>query len=211
MVKSKNRRGGGLGGSPSHLMHRVLQLALDIYSEETGADGLTQRQFAVLEAVSHKSGLTQTDLVRATGIDRSTLADLVSRMTTKGLLDRERSTLDARAKAVRLSAAGQAALETARPRVEAADKRIMALLPKSKRDGFLDLLAELAGEADAAPAKAKAAVRAARKAQRDVKKAEKLARKADKPAKPAKPAKAEKPAPPAKAVKVKKAKIAEPA
>jgi DNA-binding MarR family transcriptional regulator len=132
-------------------MHRVLQLALDIYSEETGPDGLTQRQFAVLEAVSQKSGLTQTDLVRATGIDRSTLADLVSRMTTKGLLAREQSSIDARAKTVSLSGPGQAALDAARPKVEAADKRIMALLPKAKRDGFLSLLAELAGEADAAP------------------------------------------------------------
>lgn len=207
MVKSKIKRGGGLAASPSHLMHRVLQLALDIYSEETGAGGLTQRQFAVLEAVSHKSGLTQTDLVRATGIDRSTLADLVSRMTAKGLLDRERSTLDARAKAVRLAAAGQAALEAARPQVEAADKRIMALLPKGKRDGFLDLLAELAGEADAAPAKAKAEAKALKKALREVKKAEKLARKADKPAKVEK---AEKPARPAKA-KAKKIKVVEPA
>jgi|SRR5215217_774549 len=194
MVKSgnKSKRVGALGLSPSHLMHRVLQLALDIYSEETGTDGLTQRQFAVLEAVSHKAGLTQTDLVRATGIDRSTLADLVARMTTKGLLDREKSTLDARAKAVRLSPAGEAALEAARPRVEAADKRIMALLPKGKRDGFLELLAELAGEADAAPVKAKADAKAAKKAARDVKKAEKLARKADKPAKVEKPAKAKK-------------------
>ena len=158
MVKSGNKpkRGGSLAASPSHLMHRVLQLALDIYSEETGPDGLTQRQFAVLEAVSQKSGLTQTDLVRATGIDRSTLADLVSRMTTKGLLDRVKSAVDARAKAVSLSVAGQAALDAARPKVEAADKRILALLPKAKRDGFLDLLAELAGEADAAPDKAKA-------------------------------------------------------
>jgi DNA-binding MarR family transcriptional regulator len=65
---------------------------------------------------------------------------------------------------VRLSAAGQAALDAARPKVEAADKRIMALLPKGKRDGFLDLLAELAGEADAAPAKAKAEGPAAKKA-----------------------------------------------
>ena len=207
MVKSGNKakRGGSLGASPSHLMHRVLQLALDIYSEETGADGLTQRQFAVLEAVSHKSGLTQTDLVRATGIDRSTLADLVSRMTTKGLLDREKSVVDARAKAVRLSGTGQAALDKARPKVEAADKRIMALLPKSKRDGFLDLLAELAGEADAAPAKAKADARAAKKAARETKKAEKLAKKAEKPVKlpkaekPVKPPKAEKPAKPKKA------------
>ena len=200
MVKSGNKakRSGGLGGSPSHLMHRVLQLALDIYSEETGPGGLTQRQFAVLEAVSHRSGLTQTDLVRATGIDRSTLADLVSRMTVKGLLDRERSTIDARAKAVSLSAEGQAALDAARPKVEAADKRILALLPKGKRDGFLALLAELAGEADAAPDKAKAEAKAAKKAARDAKKAEKLAKKAEKPAK-------------AKAVKAKKAKDVEPA
>ncbi|WP_291834685.1 MarR family transcriptional regulator [Brevundimonas sp.] len=194
MVKSGNKpkRGGALAASPSHLIHRALQLALDIYAEETGPDGLTQRQFAVLEAVSHKAGLTQTDLVRATGIDRSTLADLVARMTTKGLLDREKSAIDARAKAVRLSAAGETALEAARPRVEAADKRIMALLPKGKRDGFLELLGELAGEADAAPVKAKAEAKAAKKAAREMKKAEKAAKKADKPAKAEKPAKAKK-------------------
>jgi DNA-binding MarR family transcriptional regulator len=185
-------------------MHRALQLALDIYSEETGAAGLTQRQYAVLEAVSQKSGLTQTDLVRATGIDRSTLADLVARMTVKGLLDRERSAIDARAKTVNLSAAGQAALDAARPKVEAADKRILALLPKGKRDGFLALLAELAGEADAAPDKARAEAKAAKKAAREAKKAEKLAKKADKPGK----ARAEKPAKPAKA---KKAREVEPA
>ena len=190
MVKSSNKaRRGGLAGSPSHLMHRALQLALDIYADEAGPDGLTQRQFAVLEAVSHKAGLTQTDLVRATGIDRSTLADLVSRMTTKGLLDRERSTIDARAKAVRLSEAGQAALDAARPRVEAADKRILALLPKARRDSFLIMLAELAGEADAAPVKAKADLKAAKKAARDAKKAEKHAKKAAKAEKPPKAAK----------------------
>ncbi|HRJ62756.1 MarR family winged helix-turn-helix transcriptional regulator [Brevundimonas sp. UBA2416] len=207
MVKSGNKlkRSGGLAASPSHLMHRVLQLALDIYSEETGPDGLTQRQFAVLEAVSQRSGLTQTDLVRATGIDRSTLADLVSRMTTKGLLDREKSSIDARAKAVSLSAAGQAALDAARPKVEAADKRIMALLPKGKRDGFLGLLSELAGEADAAPDKAKAEARAAKKAAREAKK---LAKKAAKPAKAEKPVKAPKAEKPAKP---KKAKVVEPA
>ncbi len=204
MVKSGNRskRGGSLGVSPSHLMHRVLQLALDIYTEEAGPNGLTQRQFAVLEVVSLKSGLTQTDLVRATGIDRSTLADLVARMTTKGLLDREKSAADARAKAVSLSAAGQAALDAARPKVEAADKRILALLPKGKREGFLGLLAELAGEADAAPDKAKAEARAGKKAAREAKK---LARKAAKvkTEKPARSAKAEKPA------RAKKARVPE--
>ena len=162
---------GGLAASPSHLMHRALQLALDIYAEEAGPGGLTQRQFAVLEAVSRKAGLTQTDLVRATGIDRSTLADLVARMTAKGLLQRERSALDARAKAVRLSPEGEAALAAARPRVEAADKRIMGLLPKGKRKAFVDILAALAGEAAAAPLKAKAGARAVKKAGRAARKA----------------------------------------
>ncbi len=180
MVKSgkQARRSGSLAESPSHLMHRVLQLSLDIYSEEAGPDGPTQRQYAVMEAVSVKAGLTQTDLVRATGIDRSTLADLVARMTTKGLLSRERSVSDARAKAVRLSAEGQMLLESARPRVEAADKRIMALLPKSKRDGFLELLSELASAADAAPDQAKADAKALKKVEKESRKAEKLALKA---------------------------------
>jgi len=180
------KRPHGLDASPGHLMHRALQLALDIYAEEAGADGLTQRQFAVLEAVSRKAGLTQTDLVRATGIDRSTLADLVARMTAKGLLQRERSTLDARAKAVRLSPEGEAALEAARPRVEAADRRIMALLPKGKRSAFLDLLAALADEADAAPLKAKVEARALKKAEREAKKAAKSGKKVGKSDKPKK-------------------------
>ncbi|MEG1029707.1 MAG: MarR family transcriptional regulator [Brevundimonas sp.] len=192
MVKSGKQAKikGGLADSPSHLMHRVLQLSLDIYAEEAGPDGLTQRQFAVLEAVSVRSGLTQTDLVKATGIDRSTLADLVARMTSKGLLERERSALDARAKAVRLSEAGQAALEAARPRVEAADKRILALLPKAKREGFLDLLTSLTDAADAAPEQAKAEAKIAKKAAKDARKAEKAAKKAQDGAKPKKKKKA---------------------
>ena len=198
MVKSgkQARRSGTLADSPSHLMHRALQLALDVYAEDLGTDGPTQRQFAVMEAVSVKEGLTQTDLVKATGIDRSTLADLVSRMTAKGLLTRERSTLDARAKAVRLSAEGQALLDAARPKVEAADRRIMGLLPKGKRDGFLDLLSELASAADAAPDQAKADAKALKKAQKEAKKAEKAAKKATEPK---------------KARKAKKAKVVEPA
>ena len=183
MVKAGKaaRKVGPLANSPSHLMHRALQLALDIYAEEAGSDGLTQRQFAVLEAASLKAGLTQTELVRLTGIDRSTLADLVARMTAKGLLERERSTLDARAKAVRLSEDGLARLEAARPRVEAADRRIMGLLPKGHRDGFLKQLTELAAAADDAPTLAKAQAKAAKKAQKlaekEAKKAEKAARK----------------------------------
>ena len=180
MVKGKKSEtaAGTLARSPSHQLHRVLQLALDIYAEETGPEAPTQRQFAVLEACADRDGLTQTDLVKATGIDRSTLADLVARMTSKGLLLRQRSAIDARANAVSLSPEGRAALATARPRVEAADKRILALLPKGRRAQFLEILDELASAAASAPAEAKAAAKAARRAEKEARKAEKAARKA---------------------------------
>jgi len=194
--------------SPSHLLHRALQLALDIYAEETGPEAITQRQYAVLSAVSAHEGLTQTDLVRATGIDRSTLADLVARMIGKALLARQRSTADARANIVRLTDEGRMALDAAGPRVSAADARILKLLPARKRDGFLDVLRDLGRVAEqlaeddgaaAAPKPKKKKKDKAAKAEAQVKKAVKPAPKAPKAAKPAKIKKPKKVASPAPA------------
>ena len=95
---------GGLDGSVTHLLHRALQLALDLHAESGPAE-ITQRQYTVLSAAAAADGHTQNELVRATGIDRSTLADLVARMLAKGLLERQRSATDARANTVRLSEA----------------------------------------------------------------------------------------------------------
>lgn len=126
--------------SPSHLLHRALQHALDIYVEAAGVGAPTQRQFAVLAVVAANEGLSQTDLVRATGIDRSTLAELVARMMTKGLLERERSATDGRANIVRLTAAGRAALDQAAPKVAEADAKILKLVPARARESFLSVL-----------------------------------------------------------------------
>lgn len=224
MSKSKRKRSDGangpLDGSPSHLMHRVLQVALDIYAEETGPGAPTQRQFAVLSAVAQNEGLTQTDLVNATGIDRSTLADLVARMMGKDLLARERSATDGRANTVSLSAKGREALDAARPRVEAADKRILSLLSGGKRSTLMKVLGDLAHAGETA--KEAGGAKAAKKAEKARRKAEKEAAKAAKPkkvkaekapkapkppkaAKAPKPEKAAKPAKPPRAAKPAKA------
>ena len=144
MAKALHAGDAGLDRSPSHLLHRALQLALDIYAEETGSGALTQRQFAVLSAVMAKEGCTQSELVRATGIDRSTLAELVARLIGKDLLARERSTLDARANTVRLTDGGRAAVQDAGPKVAQADARILALVPGAKRDAFIKTLRDMA-------------------------------------------------------------------
>jgi DNA-binding MarR family transcriptional regulator len=185
MAKSKSGAKGGIAAldqSPSHLLHRALQRALDIYAEAFGESGVTQRQFALLAAADEREGATQADLVRITGIDRSTLADMARRMIGKGLLERERSNVDARANAVRLTDAGRDILTDARPKMAGADARLLKLISgHGRRTTFVSLLRELAkAGAGEAPPKTKAA------------KAKTLKPKAPKP-KAVKPAKAEKP------------------
>ncbi|MEO8925850.1 MAG: MarR family winged helix-turn-helix transcriptional regulator [Caulobacteraceae bacterium] len=183
MAKGKTKfTGDGLGASATHLLHRTLQLALDFRAEAAGPAAITQRQFTVLAAAAVAEGGTQNDLVRATGIDRSTLADLVARMLAKGLLERRRSATDARANTVRLSPAGRAALGVGAAPSAAADARLLALLAPKKRDTFLKTLAALAAAADhPGDAKAKPAKTPKVKAAKPAKPAKKKKKKAKKP------------------------------
>src|SRR6185312_16697833 len=101
--------------SPIHLLHRAGQCAGDIFHAETKDGDLTPRQLAVLVTVAQNEGLSQTGLVDRTGIDRSTLADIVRRLQRKGLLQRRRTKEDARAYAVKLTDEGRRVLRTAEP------------------------------------------------------------------------------------------------
>jgi DNA-binding MarR family transcriptional regulator len=129
-----------LDGSALHLLHRVLQSASDLFAEEMGPGGLTPRQFPVLLTVAQHEGESQTNLVLLTGIDRSTLADIVRRMLKKGLLARRRTKRDARAYAVRPTQAGLDALQAAAPAATLADQRILGTLDEAQRREFLAML-----------------------------------------------------------------------
>lgn len=138
-----------LNRSAAHLLHRACQCAADIFFAEAGNSGLTPRQFVVLMTIAEEEGLTQTDLVERTGIDRSTLADIVARLLHHGLIQRRRAKNDGRAYAIKLSAQGAKALREAIPAAAAADVRLLANLPPAKRQEFLEslsLIVETVGE-----------------------------------------------------------------
>lgn len=132
---------GRLDRSPLHLLHRAGQCAGDVFALEIGETDVTPRQYAVLLTVSKDEGLSQTDLVERTGVDRSTLADIVRRMLKKGLLQRRRTKEDARAYAVRLTEEGWRVLRACEPIVQRVDERILQALPAKSREQFLSDLA----------------------------------------------------------------------
>jgi len=185
MAKSKSQKSASaLDRSPSHLLHRAVQLALDIYAEELGAGAITQRQFAVLAAAAEHDGATQTDLVKITGIDRSTMAEMAARLIAKGLLERRRSPFDARANAVSLTEAGRQVLEEARPKMAAADARLLKLISGGgRRQAFVSLLQDLMEGAEEQARKREKAVVKPRKSARVVSVEDVLKKKKKKPKK----------------------------
>jgi DNA-binding MarR family transcriptional regulator len=126
--------------SALHLLHRAGQCADELFALNVGKTELTPRQFAVLAAAAASEDLSQTALVDATGIDRSTLADIVRRLVERGLLARRRTKTDARMYAVKLTASGQAAMRSAGPVAESTDSTLLGVLPESQRKQFLSAL-----------------------------------------------------------------------
>jgi MarR family transcriptional regulator, temperature-dependent positive regulator of motility len=132
--------------SVSHLLKRAVQFSVHLYMDGAGKSGLTHRQYIVLQAADAHDDKSQTELVKITGIDRSTLADLVARLMTQGYLQRKRSKEDARANAVRLTPAGKKALKSAQTGADDVDKRLLSFVPSSDRKPLIDCLAALAAE-----------------------------------------------------------------
>jgi DNA-binding MarR family transcriptional regulator len=120
-----------------------LQCAEEIFQAEMGDRDLTPRQLAILIAVAEDEGASQTELVERTGIDRSTLADLVHRLQRKRFLQRRRKREDARAYAVKLTDAGRRVLRAAEPRAKRVDERVLVALPNRQRVQFMGALVSI--------------------------------------------------------------------
>lgn len=139
-----------LSESPAHLMRRCHQFYGDLYSRESGAQDLTKQQYLVLLALEHHEGrgISQTALVETTGIDRSTLAEMVRRMLERSLISRERVKDDQRANAVAITPAGRKALRGARLAASRAERAFLEALPVAERGRFVKSLAVIAAAAD---------------------------------------------------------------
>ena len=129
-----------------HLLHRAGQRADGLFARHLGSDDLTPRQFMVLQAVAENEGLSQMDIMAATGIDRSSVADLVRRLVKQGLLRRRRQKRDTRLFAVRLTPEGKKALTLGAPAAAATEEALLASVLPGQRPEFLRVIKTMAGQ-----------------------------------------------------------------
>jgi DNA-binding MarR family transcriptional regulator len=135
---------------PGHLLRRCQQRAVDLFTSEVGEDGPTPRQFAALLCIQQNPGASQTELVRLSGIDRSTLAEMLRRLKRRGLIAQVRTRRDQRANALTVTAAGETLLARTVPALIAAQERILEPVPAALRPQMLELLRMIADLPDGA-------------------------------------------------------------
>lgn len=140
-----------LANAPCRLLKLALKRAGELVAEEIGEAGLRPRPFMTLIAIHQNPGITQNDLVKLTGSDRSTIGELIQRFETRGFIARKRDANDQRVNLLYVTDAGTAALQDSLPGTLRAEERFRAMIPPEYRDAFLVILAHLAedGETDA--------------------------------------------------------------
>ena len=120
-----------------HLIHRTGQSADHLVSDHLKHSELTSRQLIVLEAVATARAVSQTDIVATTGIDRSTIADIVRRLVERNLLARERTRHDARMYAVKLTSEGRRVWDAAQEVQGKCEAQLLEVVAPKDREAFV--------------------------------------------------------------------------
>jgi DNA-binding MarR family transcriptional regulator len=133
--------------APGYLLRRNHQRSVDIFARTVG-DDVTRQQIGTLLALHRKPGASQRELVDATGIDKSTLKEMLGRMVKRGWVRRERDPDDSRAWTMHLTPDGHGMLLDRIGKVEEAQREILSPLSEADRAIFMRYLRELAGLPD---------------------------------------------------------------
>lgn len=127
---------------PGHLARRFQQIAVAVFLsevEEAGFD-LTPVQYAALAAIRQNPGIDQATLAGLIAYDRTTITGVVDRLVQKGLLVRQPSSRDRRARELKITDEGRRTLRAITPAVEAAQRLMLRGLTEKEGQELMRLL-----------------------------------------------------------------------
>lgn len=120
---------------------RMAQIALfKDFAQGPGTEDMTPGLFGVLVVIEANPDLKQSDLARATRLDRSTVVTVIDNLEKRGLVERRVALHDRRSNAIRLTEAGLALLKKLKRQVAQHEKRLMQNFTTAERDQLVALL-----------------------------------------------------------------------
>ena len=130
---------------PSWLLGQVALQARHAVTRHLGAIGGHRSQFSMLAALVEFGAMSQADLGRRVGLDRSDVAAAVAVLANDGLVDRTPDPDDRRRNVLRVTTEGQVRLAALDAAANAAQDELLAALSTTERDQLVGLLARVAG------------------------------------------------------------------
>lgn len=100
----------------------------------------TSSQFAVLNALAQNPEIDQRTLGDRVGMDRSTTAEIVTRLVGRGLVVKVRDVTDGRRNLLRLSPSGSELFRATLPAASEVSERLVAVLGERDRRELLRIL-----------------------------------------------------------------------
>jgi DNA-binding MarR family transcriptional regulator len=125
---------------PGFMIRRAHQIAVSLFLDETGALGITNRQYGILFALKQQPGIDQISAARLLGLDRSTTGMVIKKLEQAGLVGRDVGARDRRRVSLRLTRAGERMLERLAEPAQRAQARALSAFTPQERTQFLALL-----------------------------------------------------------------------
>ncbi len=120
---------------------RMAQIALfRDFAQGPGGEEITPGLFGVLVIIEANPDLKQSELARATHLDRSTVVTIIDNLERRGLVERRAALYDRRSNAIRLTDAGVTLLRKLKRQVSQHEKRLLDNFSVAERETFLALL-----------------------------------------------------------------------
>lgn len=136
-----------LSTHPGHLARR-LQQAHHLLWNTMVSEEITSPQFAVLNALVAEPGLDQRTVGERVGLDRSTIAEVISRLGRRGLLGKVRDPQDGRRFLLRLTREGERAHRKLVVRTARMNQVFLGPLSPEEQVLFLDLIRRVTDAAE---------------------------------------------------------------
>jgi len=126
------------------MIRRAHQISVSLFLEETGALGITNRQYGIMLVLKAEPGIDQITVAKLLGLDRSTTGMVLTKLEDAGLVGRVIGKNDRRKRSLKLTPAGERMLKRLAEPARRAQERVLSAFSPRERETFLGLLDKFA-------------------------------------------------------------------